>query len=107
MGRWRPAGAGRGGGATKACGVTPGADLGGTGQPIRGRVAGKCPGRLAGIGRWAAGILTHPHPVFAARGPPLLPADAAEAFPMRYRHFRNADPPALVALWNESLTHRG
>jgi ribosomal protein S18 acetylase RimI-like enzyme len=26
---------------------------------------------------------------------------------MRYRHFRNADPPALVALWNESLTHRG
>ncbi|HKB05856.1 MAG TPA: GNAT family N-acetyltransferase, partial [Gemmataceae bacterium] len=31
----------------------------------------------------------------------------AEAFPMRYRHFRNADPPALTALWNESLTHRG
>jgi ribosomal protein S18 acetylase RimI-like enzyme len=26
---------------------------------------------------------------------------------MRYRHFRNADPPALVALWNEALTHRG
>lgn len=26
---------------------------------------------------------------------------------MRYRHFRNADPPAVAALWNESLTHRG
>jgi ribosomal protein S18 acetylase RimI-like enzyme len=26
---------------------------------------------------------------------------------MRYRHFRNTDPPALAALWNESLTHRG
>jgi ribosomal protein S18 acetylase RimI-like enzyme len=26
---------------------------------------------------------------------------------MRYRHFRNADPPALAALWNESLSHRG
>jgi ribosomal protein S18 acetylase RimI-like enzyme len=26
---------------------------------------------------------------------------------MRYRTFRNADPPALVALWNEALTHRG
>jgi ribosomal protein S18 acetylase RimI-like enzyme len=26
---------------------------------------------------------------------------------MRYRHFRNVDPPALVALWNEALTHRG
>jgi ribosomal protein S18 acetylase RimI-like enzyme len=26
---------------------------------------------------------------------------------MRYRSFRNADPPALVALWNEALTHRG
>jgi ribosomal protein S18 acetylase RimI-like enzyme len=26
---------------------------------------------------------------------------------MRYRHFRNADPPALVHLWNEALTHRG
>lgn len=26
---------------------------------------------------------------------------------MRYRHFRNADPPALVALWNDALTHRG
>jgi ribosomal protein S18 acetylase RimI-like enzyme len=26
---------------------------------------------------------------------------------MRYRTFRNADPPAVVALWNESLTHRG
>jgi ribosomal protein S18 acetylase RimI-like enzyme len=26
---------------------------------------------------------------------------------MRYRPFRNADPPALVALWNEALTHRG
>lgn len=26
---------------------------------------------------------------------------------MRFRHFRNADPPALAALWNESLTHRG
>jgi ribosomal protein S18 acetylase RimI-like enzyme len=26
---------------------------------------------------------------------------------MRYRHFRNADPPAVVGLWNEALTHRG
>jgi ribosomal protein S18 acetylase RimI-like enzyme len=26
---------------------------------------------------------------------------------MRYRTFRNADPPALVALWNEALTRRG
>lgn len=26
---------------------------------------------------------------------------------MRYRHFRNADPPAVAALWNESLNHRG
>ena len=26
---------------------------------------------------------------------------------MRYRTFRNADPPAVVALWNEALTHRG
>jgi ribosomal protein S18 acetylase RimI-like enzyme len=26
---------------------------------------------------------------------------------MRYRPFRNADPPAVVALWNEALTHRG
>jgi ribosomal protein S18 acetylase RimI-like enzyme len=26
---------------------------------------------------------------------------------MRYRHFRNADPPAVATLWNESLTHRG
>jgi ribosomal protein S18 acetylase RimI-like enzyme len=26
---------------------------------------------------------------------------------MRYRHFRNADPPALASLWNEALTHRG
>lgn len=26
---------------------------------------------------------------------------------MRYRVFRNADPPALVALWNEALTRRG
>jgi ribosomal protein S18 acetylase RimI-like enzyme len=26
---------------------------------------------------------------------------------MRYRHFRNADPPALAALWNECMTHRG
>jgi ribosomal protein S18 acetylase RimI-like enzyme len=26
---------------------------------------------------------------------------------MRYRTFRNADPPALVTLWNEALTHRG
>jgi len=26
---------------------------------------------------------------------------------MRYRHFRNADPPALTTLWNEALTHRG
>ena len=26
---------------------------------------------------------------------------------MRYRPFRNVDPPALVALWNEALTHRG
>ncbi len=25
---------------------------------------------------------------------------------MRYRHFRNADPPALVGVWNESLTGR-
>ncbi|MSR53034.1 MAG: GNAT family N-acetyltransferase [Gemmataceae bacterium] len=25
---------------------------------------------------------------------------------MRYRHFRNTDPPALVALWNDALTHR-
>lgn len=26
---------------------------------------------------------------------------------MRYRHFRNTDPPGLVALWNEALTGRG
>jgi ribosomal protein S18 acetylase RimI-like enzyme len=26
---------------------------------------------------------------------------------MRYRHFRNADPPALIKVWNESLTGRG
>jgi ribosomal protein S18 acetylase RimI-like enzyme len=26
---------------------------------------------------------------------------------MRYRHFRNADPPAAAHLWNDSLTHRG
>ena len=26
---------------------------------------------------------------------------------MRYRHFRNTDPPAVAALWNEALTHRG
>jgi len=26
---------------------------------------------------------------------------------MRYRHFRNTDPPLLVTLWNEALTHRG
>lgn len=26
---------------------------------------------------------------------------------MRYRPFRNADPPALAALWNEALTRRG
>jgi ribosomal protein S18 acetylase RimI-like enzyme len=26
---------------------------------------------------------------------------------MQYRTFRNADPPAVVALWNEALTHRG
>jgi ribosomal protein S18 acetylase RimI-like enzyme len=26
---------------------------------------------------------------------------------MRYRHFRNADPPAVAHLWNEALTHRG
>jgi ribosomal protein S18 acetylase RimI-like enzyme len=26
---------------------------------------------------------------------------------MRYRHFRNTDPPALATLWNESLSHRG
>jgi ribosomal protein S18 acetylase RimI-like enzyme len=26
---------------------------------------------------------------------------------MRYRHFRNADPPALLALWNQSLPNRG
>jgi ribosomal protein S18 acetylase RimI-like enzyme len=26
---------------------------------------------------------------------------------MRYRYFRNADPPVVAHLWNESLTHRG
>jgi ribosomal protein S18 acetylase RimI-like enzyme len=26
---------------------------------------------------------------------------------MRYRHFRNTDPPALASLWNECLTGRG
>jgi len=26
---------------------------------------------------------------------------------MRYRFFRNVDPPALVTLWNEALSHRG
>lgn len=26
---------------------------------------------------------------------------------MRYRHFRNTDPPAIVGLWNESLRSRG
>src|SRR5215211_6528683 len=41
------------------------------------------------------------------RGPgSLLPA-ARVSFAMRYRHFRNADPPALVQLWNEALTRRG
>jgi ribosomal protein S18 acetylase RimI-like enzyme len=26
---------------------------------------------------------------------------------MRYRHFRNADPPAVALLWNDALTRRG
>src|SRR3954470_2822196 len=58
--------------------------------------------------RRIAGILAHSHPGGSG------PADLSPVrrcirgyFAMRYRPFRNADPPALVVLWNESLSHRG
>src|SRR5205807_949123 len=52
------------------------------------------------VGRCGSYMLSWPSGLVRGRTGPT-------ARMLRYRRFRNDDPPALVAIWNESATGRG